>query len=155
MPHPPCGYPLCVSVAALGIGLAGAPAFAAEPPPVAQPVAVDLDRLGAELDLFAAEARRERWANALAGLGVGSVMLPVGVVLLRRSDGVSEALAIGLIVGGGAQLLSVPVAFLRTRMDEVRDDFRLRRLRDKDRELTVRAIEEEWREAALAAHRLR
>jgi hypothetical protein len=150
------GRPLHILVASVGIGVAATPpAFSAEPRPMQQPVAVDLDRLGTELDLFAAEARRERWANALTGLGVGSIMLPTGIVLLRRSDGVSEALAIGLIVGGGAQLVSVPLAFLRTRMDNVRDDFRHRRFRDVDRERTLRAVEEEWRDAAVAAHRLR
>jgi hypothetical protein len=148
--------PLRILVASAAIGVAATSrALAAEPQPVKQPVAVDLNRLGAELDLFAAEARRERWANALAGLGVGSIMLPTGIVLLPRSDGASEALAIGLIVGGSAQLISVPLAFLRTRMDDVRDDFRQRRLRDADPVTTLRAIEEEWRDAAAAAHRLR
>jgi hypothetical protein len=147
--------PLRILLVSAAIGVAAAsPALAAEPQPVAQPVAVDLNRLGAELDLFAAEARRERWANALTGLGVGSIMLPTGIVLLQRSDGASEALAIGLIVGGGAQLISVPLAFLRTRMDDVRDDFR-QRFRDADRVKTLRAIEEEWRDAAVAAHRQR
>jgi hypothetical protein len=147
--------PLRILLVSVAIGVAGtSPVLAAEPLPVEQPVAVDLNRLGAELDLFAAEARRERWANALTGLGVGSIMLPTGIVLLRRSDGASEALAIGLIVGGGAQLISVPLAFLRTRMDDVRDDFR-QRFRDADRAKTLRAIEEEWRDAAAAAHRQR
>lgn len=148
---------MLVVLVGIGLGVASAqPAVADEPRPAVQPVAVDLNRLGEELDLFAAEARRERLADALTGLGVGSVMLPVGIVLLRRADGVSEALAIGLIVGGGAQLLSVvPAALLRTRMDGVRDDFRLRRFRDTDSETTVRAVEKEWRDAAVAAHHLR
>src|SRR5271169_3033393 len=81
--------------------LAAAPhAFADDGRPKAQPVAVDLDRLSAELDFFAAEERRERWAGALTGLGVGGIMLPTGIILLKRADGASRALAIGLIVGG-------------------------------------------------------
>jgi len=148
--------PLRILLASAAIGVAATSrALAAEPQPVEQPVGVDLNRLGAELDLFAAEARRERWANALTGLGVGSIMLPTGIVLLQRSDGASEALAIGLIVGGGAQVISVPLAFLRTRMDDVRDDFRRRWLNDADRAKTLRAIEEEWRDAAGAAHHQR
>src|SRR6185295_1010521 len=74
-----------------------------------QSVAVDLKRLGTELDLYAAEANRNRLASALIGLGVGSALVPSGLVLLERTDGVSRALVIGMIVGGSAQLLSVPL----------------------------------------------
>src|SRR6267154_2687153 len=59
-------------------------ASAKDPKAIAQPVAVDLNRLGAELDLFAAEARRARLASALTGLCIGSALLPAGLVLLGR-----------------------------------------------------------------------
>lgn len=147
--------PLHIVLATLGIAVTR-PAFADDPRPKVQPVAVDLDRLSAQLDLFSAEERRERWAAALTGGGVGSIMLPTGIILLRRADGASEALAIGLIAGGGAQLLSVPAGFLRTRMDGVRDDFRRRWLFGHEAgEETLRAVEEEWRAAAVAAHHFR
>ena len=143
-----------VALAIVGLGFAVVSARSAraeEPTPVRQPVAVDLNRLGAELDLFADDARRDRLARALTGLGVGCVLLPTGVVLLGRSDGVSEALVVGLIVGGAAQLASVPFALLPTRMDAIRDDLRERRARDADNEETRRAIEGEWRDAAASA----
>jgi hypothetical protein len=73
-------------------------AGAAEPKPIPQPVAVDLVRLGAELDLCAAEARRTRWATAVTGLAIGSALVPTGIILLGRTDGVPQALVIGMIV---------------------------------------------------------
>jgi hypothetical protein len=151
--------PLRMLVAAMGASLvleAAPQAFADDAKPIPQPVAVDLDRLSAELDFFAAEERREHWVGALTGLGVGSIMLPTGFVLLQRADSPSKALAIGLMIGGGAQLLSVSAVFLRTRMDGVRDDFRQRWLfRDANPEATLRIVEAEWRDAAVTAHNLR
>src|SRR5580658_3828176 len=149
--------PLRMLLAAMGASLVleAAPHASAdeEARPKPQPVAVDLDRLSAELDFFAAEERREHWVNALTGLGVGSIMLPTGFVLLQRQDSASKALAIGLMIGGGAQLLSVSAVLLRTRMDGVRDDFRQRWLfRDANPEATLRTVEAEWRDAAVTAH---
>ena len=77
---------------------------------VPQPVDVDLKHLATELDLFTAEARRARVATALIGLGIGTVLVPSGLILLDRTDGISQALVIGMIVGGSAQLASVPLA---------------------------------------------
>jgi hypothetical protein len=88
-----------------------------------QSVAVDLKRLGTELDLYAAEANRHRLASALIGLGVGSALVPSGLLLLGRTDGISRALVMGMIVGGSAQLVSVPLQLIPTRMDEIRDKF--------------------------------
>lgn len=115
-----------------------------------QTVSVDLQRLGSELELYAAEANRTRLASALIGLGVGSALVPSGIVLLGRTDGVSRALVIGMIVGGSAQLLSVPLLFIPTRMDELRDKF-MGRPADVESKATIRAIEEEWRRAAEAS----
>lgn len=55
-----------------------------------QSVAVDIERLGAELDLFVEEAHRARLAGALTGLGVGAALVPSGPMLLQRTDGVSK-----------------------------------------------------------------
>ncbi len=123
--------------------------------PVPQPIDVDLDHLATELDFFTAEARRARVAEALTGLGIGAVIVPSGLVLLHRTDGVSEALVIGLIIGGTAQLVSAPFGFLPTRMDEIRDDFRERRWKEPDSKDTVRATENEWRDAAAASRKRR
>lgn len=140
----------------MGIVLASAPATAAadEPKAVPQSVAVDMRRIGEELDLYAAEAHRARLASALTGLGVGAALVPSGFVLLGRSDGVSRALVIGMIIGGSAQLLSAPFMFIPTRMDELRDDFK-QRPRALDSESTVSALEDEWRLAAEASRRKR
>lgn len=112
-----------------------------------QSIAVDLNRLGKELDLYAAEANRMRLATALTGLGVGSALVPSGLVLLGRTDGVSRALVIGMIIGGSAQLVSVPLVFVPTRMDEIRDDFKSRPA-SMESKATIRQIENEWRLAA-------
>ena len=134
-----------VAILATSIG-----ASAAEPRPVAQPVEVDLDRLGTQLDLFAAEARRTRVATAVTGLSIGSAVVPAGIILLRRTDGVSQALVIGMIVGGSAQLLSVPLSLIPTRMDEVRKKLRERIAQNRLTRDTVHTVEVEWRDAAVA-----
>ena len=125
-----------------------------EPKGNPQSVAVDQTRLGKELDLYAAEANRTRLATALTGLGVGAVMVPSGIVLMGRTDGISRALVIGMIVGGSAQLASVPLLLIPTRMDEIRDDF-MRRPASRESKATVREIENEWRQAAEASRHKR
>jgi hypothetical protein len=119
-----------------------------------QSVAVDLKRLGTELDLYAAEANRNRLASALIGLGIGSALVPSGLLLLGRTDGISRALVIGMIVGGSAQLLSVPLQLIPTRMDEIRDEF-IGRPVSVESKATIREIENEWREAAEGGRRKR
>ena len=126
-------------------------ASAKEPKAVRQPIAVDLNRLGAELDLFAAEARRTRLATAVTGLSIGSALVPAGLVLLGRTDGVSQALVIGMIVGGSAQLISVPFGFIPTRMDDIRTSLQERVAANTDDHDTVHAIESEWRDAAVSS----
>jgi hypothetical protein len=112
-----------------------------------QSVSVDLRRLGAELDLVAEESNRRRLATGLTGLGIGAAMVPSGLVLLGRTDGVARSLVIGMIIGGSAQIASAPLLLIPTRMDELRDTFRSR-YRDADSKATVRALEEEWSLAA-------
>jgi hypothetical protein len=124
-------------------------ASAKEPKAVRQPAAVDLNRLGAELDLFAAEARRTRLATAVTGLSIGATLVPAGIVLLGRTDGISQALVVGMIVGGSAQLLSVPFGFIPTRMDDIRTNLQQRLASNPDDHDTVQAIETEWRDAAV------
>lgn len=119
-----------------------------------QSVEVDLKRLGTELDLYAAQSNRRRLASALIGLSVGSVLVPSGLVLLGRSDGISRALVIGMVVGGSAQLVSVPLQLVPTRMDEIRDKF-IERPANVESKATIRAIEKEWREAAESGRRRR
>jgi len=130
-------------------------ASADEVQPVPQPIDVDLKHLATELDFFTAEARRARTAESLASLAIGTVIVPAGVVLLHRTDGVSQALVIGLIIGGSAQVASAPFGFLPTRMDEIRSDLREIRWKDPDSKETVRAIEDEWRDAAASTRRRR
>jgi hypothetical protein len=119
-----------------------------------QTVAVDLKRLGAELDLYASEARRKRLSSAMIGIGAGSTLLPTGLVLLSRTDGVPRALAVGMVVGGSAQLLSAPMALFPTRMDEIYEKFMSRPARVESKG-TIRAIENEWRDAAESSRRKR
>jgi hypothetical protein len=126
-------------------------ASAADPKPVAQPAGVDLDRLGKELDLYAAEAHRTKVATAVTGLTIGSAVVPAGIILLGRTDGVSQALVIGMIVGGSAQLLSVPLSLIPTRMDDVRKQLRERLAQNAATRDTVHTIEVEWRDAAVSA----
>ena len=146
-----------VWVASLGAILSLAPLRAAadEVQAVPQPIDVDLKHLATELDLFTAEAHRARVATALTGLGIGAVLVPSGLVLLSRSDGISQALVVGMIVGGSAQLASAPLALIRSRMDEIRSDLREKRWSDPDTKDTVRAIEDEWRDAAASSRRRR
>lgn len=139
----------------MGLGWSLRARAADEVQAVPQPIDVDLKHLATELDLFAAEAHRARVATALTGLGIGSVLLPSGLILLNRTDGISEALVIGMITGGVAQLASVPFAWIPTRMDEIRSDLRDKRWKDPDTKYTVRAIEDEWRDAAEASRRRR
>lgn len=131
-----------------------APSVAVGPKGKPQSVAVDLKRLGLELDLYAAEANRTRLASALIGLGVGAALVPTGIVLLGRTDGVSRALVIGMIIGGSAQIASVPLGFIPTRMDDIRDKF-MSRPANVESKATIRAIENEWREAAETSRRKR
>jgi hypothetical protein len=130
-------------------------ASADEVQPVPQPIDVDLEHLATELDFFTAEARRARVAEALTGLGIGSVVVPSGLILLHRTDGISQALVIGLIIGGSAQVVTAPFGLLPTRMDQIRDDLRDRRWKEPDSKDTVRAIENEWRDAAAASRKRR
>ena len=123
-----------------------------KPPPkaVVQPVGVDLNRLGIQLDLFAAEARRNRIATTLTGIGMASALIPTGIILLKRTDGVSQAVVIGMIVGGSAQLLSVLAGFIPTRMDDVRNQLQERVAAHANMHDTVETIETKWRDAAVA-----
>jgi hypothetical protein len=76
------------------------------------------------------------------------------VLLLGRTDGISRALVVGMIVGGSAQLLSVPLQLIPTRMDEIRDKF-IGRPANVESKATIREIENEWREAAESSRRRR
>src|ERR1700722_2856366 len=145
---------ILASGTAAGLALS-VPASADEVQPVPQPIDVDIEHLATELDFFTAEARRARVAEALTGLAIGSVIVPSGLILLHRTDGISEALVIGLIVGGSAQVVTAPFGFLPTRMEQVRDDLRDRRWKEPDSKDTVRAIEDEWRDAAAASRKRR
>ena len=120
------------------------------PQALVQPVGVDLERLGIQLDLFAAEARRNRIATMLTGIGMASALIPTGIILLERTAGVSQAVVIGMIVGGSAQLLSVLAGFIPTRMDEVHERLRERIAAHADMHDTVETIETGWRNAAAA-----
>lgn len=124
---------------------------AAEPKAVAQSAAVDLDRLVKELDQFAQEAHRTKVATAVTGLSIGAAVVPAGIILLERTDGVSQALVIGMIVGGSAQLLSVPLSLIPTHMDDIRNELRDRIAQNAPTRDTVHAIEVEWRGAAVSA----
>lgn len=115
-----------------------------------QSVPVDLNHLGAALQLYAIEAHRQRLAHAVASLCVGSALLPTGLLLLDRTDGVSRALVIGMVIGGSTQLVTLPLLFIPTEMDRLRDKFMARSTRVENK-ATVRAIEEEWRGAAESA----
>jgi hypothetical protein len=130
-------------------------AHADEPKPIPQPADVDLDRLDKELDLFEASAHRTRIATAVAGLTIGCTTVPAGIILLKRTDGVSQALVIGMLVGGSAQLLSVPLSLIPTRMDDIRKQLKARIAEDAAPHHTVRTIEVEWRDAADAARKKR
>jgi hypothetical protein len=126
----------------------------AEPKAVPQPVAVDLHHLAAELDLFAEEARRTQLATAITGLAIGSSLLPAGIILLSRTDGIPKAAVVGMIVGGSAQLSSVPFGFIPTRMDGIRTKLRERMAADADSHDshdTLHMIETDWRDAADAS----
>jgi len=127
-----------------------ASASAPEPVPKAVPqsVKVDLTRLGIELDLFAAEARRTRIATTVTGIGIGSALIPTGIILLQRTDGVSQAVVIGMIVGGSAQLLSVLAGFIPTPMGEIRKKLKARVAAHADMQDTVEEIEIGWGKAA-------
>jgi hypothetical protein len=138
-------------LAAASIFASSIAASAADPQAVAQTVGVDLDRLEKELDLFAAEARRTRVATAVTGLSIGSAVVPAGIILLGRTDGVSQALVIGMLVGGSAQLLAVPLSLIPTRMDDVRKKLRERIAQGSPTRDTVHSVEIEWREAAVSA----
>ena len=48
------------------------------PQAVVQPVGVDLNRLGIQLDLFAAQARRQRVATSLTGVGMAGASFRPG-----------------------------------------------------------------------------
>jgi hypothetical protein len=116
----------------------------------AQSVPVDLNHLGAALQLYAIEAHRQRLARVVAGLCIGSALLPSGLVLLKRTDGVSRALVIGMVIGGSTQLATLPLLFIPTEMDRLRDKF-MARPTNQESKATVREIEEEWRQAAETA----
>jgi hypothetical protein len=59
-----------------------------------------------------------------------------------------------MIIGGSAQVVSVPFTWIPTRMDEIRDAF-MRRPVHLDSEATVRGFENAWRLAAEASRRKR
>ena len=65
-------------------------------------------------------------ADSSCSIGMASALIPTGIILLKRTDGVSQAVVIGMIVGGSAQLLSVLAGFIPTRMDEVHKRLRER-----------------------------
>jgi len=129
---------------------AGDPEPAPKPVPKAVPqsLRVDLNRLGIELDLFAAEARRTRIATTVTGIGIGSALIPTGIILLQRTDGVSQAVVIGMIVGGSAQLLSVLAGFIPTPMGQIRKKLQARVAAHANMQDTVEEIEIGWGKAA-------
>jgi len=118
-------------------------------------VQVDLVRLGRQLDLFEAQSHRTRVATMLTGLGMAGALLPTGIILLKRTDGVSQAVVIGMIVGGGGQLLSVLGSLVPTRMDAVHKQLRERVAAGADLQDTVETIETRWGDAAVAGRRKR
>jgi hypothetical protein len=118
-----------------------------DPRATQESVGIALRRLGEQLDLYAAEAHRGRLAKALTGVGVGATFLPTGFLLLGRTEDISHAFVIGLIVGGSAQLATVPLIFIRTRMDQIRDDF-INRATERDSAATVDEFERRWSLAA-------
>ena len=126
------------------LGSAPPPAPKPVPKAVPQSVRVDLNRLGIELDLFAAEARRTRIATTVTGIGIGSALIPTGIILLQRTDGVSQAVVIGMIVGGSAQLLSVLASFIPTPMGQIRKKLQARVAAHADMQDTVEEIEIGW-----------
>jgi hypothetical protein len=142
---------LLASLAAVTLFASSRGVARAEPKPVAQPAVVDLNRLVEELDLFEAEAHRARVATAVTGLTIGSAVVPAGIILLGRTDGVSQALVIGMIVGGSAQLLSVPLSLIPTRMDGISKQLRQRVGANAPTRETVHTIEVEWSDAAASA----
>ena len=85
---------------------------------------------------------------------MATVLIPTGIPL-KRTDGVSQAVVIGMIVGGSAQLLSVLAGFIPTRMDKVREELRERVAANADMHDTVDTIETKWRDAAAAGRRRR
>jgi hypothetical protein len=141
----------CAIVGALVCAVVGAPALASasddDPRATQETVGIALRRLGEQLDLYAAQAHRGRLAKVLTGVGVGATFLPTGFLLLGRTQDISHAFVIGLIVGGSAQLATVPLVFIRTRMDQIRDDF-INRPTERDSATTVDEFEKRWSLAA-------
>lgn len=126
-----------------------------EHPNVARPhVEEDLRVLGSQLQLYSEEADRIRVATALTGLGIGAVLLPSGLVLLSRSDGLARSVVIGMIVGGALNLASVPLVFIPTPMDEIYADFMARPVKSES-QATIKDIEHKWQEAAESSRRRR
>jgi hypothetical protein len=81
---------------------------------------------------------------------MAAALLPTGIILLKRTDGVSQAVVIGMIVGGGGQLMSVLGALIPTRMDGVHEQLRERVAAHADMQDTVENVETRWRDAAVA-----
>lgn len=124
------------------------------PNPQRPHVEQDLRVLGSQLQLYSEEADRIRVATALTGLGIGAVLLPSGLILLGRSDGLARSVVIGMIVGGALNLASVPLVFIPTPMDEIYADFMARPV-NAESQATIRDIEGKWRQAAEDSRRRR
>jgi hypothetical protein len=110
--------------------------------------AVDLALMGAELEYFAWQARRDRAFAGLISLGFAAALVPTGAVVATRGDNESHLVAGGLIAGGALPLLPAVFTLFPSRVEGLEGDFRARLAAGRPASETIRAVEAGWRIAA-------
>jgi len=125
-------------------------------PEGAQPPEVALMHvMEAELDLFAARAKSQRTATVITTAVSAVALVPAGYVLSRRSDSLSQAIGVGMTIGGAVPLLPMLFAFRSSGTERVRDAFEERRASAMARADVLRLTEADWERTASAAHNRR
>jgi hypothetical protein len=126
---------------------------------VAQPDAPadrEWDELMWTLDSGASVERRSRNGQAIAQGVMGATLVGVGVALfVQTSQTQPHLLGVGMIVGGGIQLATWPLLFLRSPMEKLRD--RARELQSSGMPLAeaLDVVRREWQQQAARRQRLR
>jgi hypothetical protein len=107
-----------------------------------------LPQLERELDLYAAEGRRDRLWNGALALGLGGVLLPAGIVMIKRNDELVHLIGIGTLITGAVQFTRVPGLFLPSDMERLRAHHSRRKAEGMSGDALVRATEREWEQEA-------
>ncbi|HEY6882127.1 MAG TPA: hypothetical protein VI299_29055 [Polyangiales bacterium] len=107
-----------------------------------------LSQLERELDLHAAEGRKERLWNGALSVALAGALMPSGIVMTKREDDLVRLIGIGTVITGGVQLLRVPGLFFASDMERLRARHVRRKASGLSGDALLRETERDWAEQA-------